>query len=152
MLTNFANSEHRCFGIFRGSILRIDLVIRLKRRNQFFRVKLGPKVPKFLKTHISRATRESCLAAQNDRKTWFTMGGYHRRTTGCIKLVDPSKWQQKWIYHGCSKICIPLKQQGEPQTAFFCFIFPALYDEIWKVSISREIELILNWLNFQNDL
>ena len=84
-----------CFAILRESILKLDLVIRLKERwNQFLGPKLSPKVPKLPKLHISQTAR-------------------HR------KLVDPSKWPQKWIYYGCSKICIPLRQPEVPKKCLF---------------------------------
>ena len=51
-----------CFGILRGSILRIDLVIRLKGgRNQIKGPKLNPKVPKFPKIYISRTASRRML-------------------------------------------------------------------------------------------
>ena len=55
------------FGIHRESILRIDLMIRLKGgRNHFLGSKLDLKVPQLPKVHISQ-------------------------TTGCRKLLGPSK-------------------------------------------------------------
>ena len=73
------------FRIFRGSILRFDLVIIPKDgRNQFSGRKFGPKVPKFPKLLISRAT-------------------------GCRKLFDPSKWPQDLIYYDRSETCLPLR-------------------------------------------
>ena len=82
--------DSSCFGIFRGSIFRIDLVIKVKDKlNPYFGSKLGPKAIKLFKIHISPTVR--------------------RR-----KLVDPSKWTQDLIYYGCSKICIPLQQPKVP--------------------------------------
>ena len=44
-------------------------------------------------------------------------------TTGCIKLVDPSKWPQESIYYGCSEICMPFRQSQAPKMPFFVFIW-----------------------------
>ena len=87
--------------------------------------KLGPKAPKLPKIHISQ-------------------------TAGRIKLVDPSKWPQEWIYNGRSEICVLRRQPKVPPRCHFLF-FRAIYDEVSKVSISRELYVILNWLTFQND-
>ena len=49
-----------------------------------------------------------------------------------------------WFMNGCSKICTLLRQLDVP-------FWGALYYEISKVSISRELYIILNWLAFQNN-
>ena len=71
-------------------------------------------------------------------------------TTGRKKLVDLSKWPEEWIYYGCSKICIPLRQVQVPKKYLFLFFFRALYEQSSKVSISREPYVILHWLTIQN--
>ena len=78
------------FGILKGSILKINLVIRLEGgRNHIFGPKLGPKVPKLHKIPILR-------------------------TGGRRKLIHPSKWPQDLIYCGWSETCIPLRQPEVP--------------------------------------
>ena len=49
-----------------------------------------------------------------------------------------------WFMNGCSKICTLLRQLDVP-------FWGALSYEISKVSISRELYIILNWLAFQNN-
>ena len=48
---------------------------------------------------------------------------------------------------------IPLRQVESKNVFFvFCFfVFLVLCDEVLKVSISRELYVISNWLYFQND-
>ena len=114
------------FEILRGSIFRIDLVIRPKSgQNSIFGPKLGSK-PQNCPKSISHEPLvvESWLTPQNDWKTWFTIGIL------------------KYVYLSGSRKC--------PKKSFFCFYF-VLYDEMSKVLISWELYIILNWLTIQND-
>ena len=99
--------DSRCFGKLRGSILRIDLVIRLKGGwNPFFVPQFGPKAPKLPKIRISQPlVVEMCLTPQNYWKTWFT--------TDVFRYTHPSsKWK-------CPKITI---------SVFWGLIMTQLYD------------------------
>ena len=109
MLNIFANSEHIFFGICRGSILRIALVIRLKSEpNQFFGPKLSPKVPKSMSCEsLVKVGWQLKMTIRHDLLRMV----YHRWTTGCIKFFGPPPQNDQ----GCSKICIPLKQREVPQ-------------------------------------
>ena len=53
------------------------------------------------------------------------------------------------LNYGCSKIFILLRRSEVLKNLFFGF-YLTLYDEIAKASISRELYIVLNWLNFQN--
>ena len=76
-----------CFGILRGSIFRIDLVIRSKvGQNPFFERKLDwTQKPQNCSKSISREllVLRSWLTSQNNRKTWFAIG--------VLRYVHPSE-------------------------------------------------------------
>ena len=44
-----------------------------------------------------------------------------------IKLLDSSKWMQGWVYYGCLKICVFLKQPEVPRKYLYVFFFFRLY-------------------------
>ena len=89
--------DSSCFGIFRGSIFRTDLVIRLKGgRKSFFGPNWAQKLQNCPKSIFHEVlVIESWLTPQNDRKTWFTMGA--------LRYVYPSE----------NRKC--------PKKTFFCF-------------------------------
>ena len=61
-------------------------------------------------------------------------------TTDCLKLIDSSKWPKERILNEYSKICIFLRKPEAPKKCLFS-----------KLSMSRELYIISNWLVFQSD-
>ena len=165
--------DSSCFGIFRVSNYRIDLVIRLKGgRNPFWGPILGPKAPKFPKS-ISREPLvvESWLTPQNDRNTWFTIGvlrhvyfsdNQKSPKNTIFWFLEPYNDKVAWFSISGE---LPIFENGWPlkmsvvdmyiaqltRSAQKMPFFLALYHEILKVPISRELYIILNWLTFQKD-
>ena len=112
-------------GILRWSILKIDLVIRLKGGWKQFLGKNRAWKSQNCSKSISRKSLvvESWLTPQNDHRTWLTMvvlkiqffvfwGVIMAKLYDFPYLVNrrlckvdwPSKQPQEWIYYGCSKI------------------------------------------------
>ena len=67
------------------------------------------------------------------------------QTASHIKFVDPLKWVQDMY-----KICILYKQQEVSKNVSLFFFGPYMM-KIHKFTISRELYIILIWLNFQSN-
>ena len=103
--------DSSCFGILRGSILKIGLVIRLK-GGLIFWAKIEPKTPILPKIQISR-------------------------TAGCRKLINFSKWPQDLIYDGCSRYVYYSGNWKCSKNTYFCFMGSFNYEIAWFF-VSRE--------------
>ena len=166
--------DSSCFGIFRVSNYRTDLVIRLKGgRNTHFGGQYWAQKHQNCPKSISRKPLvvESWLTPQNDRKTWFTIGVLRhvyfsdnrkspKNTIFCFlgPFNDKVAWFSIFGELPIFKNGWPLKMSvvdmytaQSTRSAQQMSFFLALYLEILKVSISREPYVILNWLTFQKD-
>ena len=86
------------------------------------------------------------LKAPKFSKTYILQNSGHR------KLFYFSKLPEDLTYYGCMlyNMYTSKTARGAKKKYFFCF-YLALYDKISKVSVSRELYIVLNWLIIQNN-
>ena len=130
-----------CFKMLRGSILKIELIIRSKGgQNPFFILNLVQKPPKCPKSIFREPLIvESCFTRQNDcSKFWFTIGVLRylylsdnwkcrKNTTFC--LLGPCNNKFVWMY--------TLQTPRSAQNRHFLLSLAGLFDEISRLSIWR---------------